>query len=304
MVKAVEKREKRCLIVLMVLALLFLAAAPAVSHAMELSAAETADSVRVFPQGSTVKSLGRTLIPQNSGATLQVRAPDGTPRSREVFTGDTARILDRSGGVVDTFTIVLEGDALPVSSAGPSSQPGPSSEPGSSSQPVSSSQPGPSSEPGSSSQGSSAPEPPESAGPLPVPDEGGLLVFFPSPVTVEGLADELYAPGQYRPEELRFSVRSAAGSARESGSVCTGDAIRVLDGGGKFLYQSTAVVAGDLTRCGRATPQACSLLYDYLARKADLREDQLDAADLDRDGRVGTGDLLRLKKAAAASAGH
>ncbi len=282
----------------MVLALLFLAAAPAVSHAMELSAAETADSVRVFPQGSTVKSLGRTLIPQNSGATLQVRAPDGTPRSREVFTGDTARILDRSGGVVDTFTIVLEGDALPVSSAGPSSQPESSSEP------APSSQPGSSSEPGSSSQGSSAPEPPESAGPLPVPDEGGLLVFFPSPVTVAGLADELYAPGQYRPEELRFSVRSAAGSARESGSVCTGDAIRVLDGGGKFLYQSTAVVAGDLTRCGRATPQACSLLYDYLARKADLREDQLDAADLDRDGRVGTGDLLRLKKAAAASAGH
>lgn len=298
MVKAVEKREKCCLIVLMVLALLFLAAAPAVSHAMELSAAETADSVRVFPQGSTVKSLGRTLIPQNSGATLQVRAPDGTPRSREVFTGDTARILDRSGGVVDTFTIVLEGDALPVSSAGPSSQPESSSEP------APSSQPGSSSEPGSSSQGSSAPEPPESAGPLPVPDEGGLLVFFPSPVTVAGLADELYAPGQYRPEELRFSVRSAAGSARESGSVCTGDAIRVLDGGGKFLYQSTAVVAGDLTRCGRATPQACSLLYDYLARKADLREDQLDAADLDRDGRVGTGDLLRLKKAAAASAGH
>ena len=298
MVKAVEKREKSCLIVLMVLALLFLAAAPAVSHAMELSAAETADSVRVFPQGSTVKSLGRTLIPQNSGATLQVRAPDGTPRSREVFTGDTARILDRSGGVVDTFTIVLEGDALPVSSAGPSSQPESSSEP------APSSQPGSSSEPGSSSQGSSAPEPPESAGPLPVPDEGGLLVFFPSPVTVEGLADELYAPGQYRPEELRFSVRSAAGSARENGSVCTGDAIRVLDGGGKFLYQSTAVVAGDLTRCGRATAQACSLLYDYLARKADLREDQLDAADLDRDGRVGTGDLLRLKKAAAASAGH
>ena len=298
MVKAVEKREKSCLIVLMVLALLFLAAAPAVSHAMELSAAETADSVRVFPQGSTVKSLGRTLIPQNSGATLQVRAPDGTPRSREVFTGDTARILDRSGGVVDTFTIVLEGDALPVSSAGPSSQPESSSEP------APSSQPGSSSEPGSSSQGSSAPEPSESAGPLPVPDEGGLLVFFPSPVTVEGLADELYAPGQYRPEELRFSVRSAAGSARENGSVCTGDAIRVLDGGGKFLYQSTAVVAGDLTRCGRATPQACSLLYDYLARKADLREDQLDAADLDRDGRVGTGDLLRLKKAAAASAGH
>ncbi|HAH78892.1 MAG TPA: hypothetical protein DCL64_05175, partial [Ruminococcaceae bacterium] len=137
-----EKREKSCLIVLMVLALLFLAAAPAVSHAMELSAAETADSVRVFPQGSTVKSLGRTLIPQNSGATLQVRAPDGTPRSREVFTGDTARILDRSGGVVDTFTIVLEGDALPVSSAGPSSQPESSSEPAPSSQPGSSSEPG------------------------------------------------------------------------------------------------------------------------------------------------------------------
>ncbi len=315
-VKRMEKREKGFLLAAMLLTLLFLAAAPAVSRGSEASGSGKEAVVRVFPAGSTVVSLRKALVPAGLGYTLAVLGPDGETRAREVHSGDRAQIRDGSGRTVAEFTIEIQGEPMPPesSAAPPSSSAAPSSPSAnsSSSPPADPSSSPPSDSSSSASSGfpppaSSAVSQPEQSG---TPSSGGeeppadRFVFFRAPVTVEDLKKELYAPGQYKPEERAVSVLTAAGAARKSGSVCTGDVIRVLDDTGRVLSASTAAVAGDLTRCGAPTPQACGLLYDYLSRIAGLREDQAAAADLDRDGHIGTADLLNLKKSLADDAGH
>ena len=121
----------------------------------------------------------------------------------------------------------------------------------------------------------------------------GYTVFAPG-TTVEALQDELTAAGA---DGCRLKVKSHSGRIRGSGDICTGDTLTVLDADGNTLSSTTAVVPGDLTRCGLPTNEACDLLYAHLIRRSTLSGDLLNAADLNRDGAVDTSDLLLLKKA-------
>lgn len=124
-------------------------------------------------------------------------------------------------------------------------------------------------------------------------EENGWTVFAPG-TTVETLQEELSAAGA---DGCRLKVKSHSGRIRGSGDICTGDTLTVQDAGGNALSSTTAVVPGDLTRCGLPTNEACDLLYAHLIRRSELSGDLLNAADLNRDGAVDTSDLLLLKKA-------
>lgn len=78
------------------------------------------------------------------------------------------------------------------------------------------------------------------------PEENGWTVFSPG-TTVEALQDELSAAGA---DDCRLKVKSHSGRIRGSGDICTGDTLTVLDADGNALSSVTAVVPGDLTRCG------------------------------------------------------
>ena len=106
---------------------------------------------------------------------------------------------------------------------------------------------------------------------------------------------------EYGENGFLLKVKTASGAIRNSGSICTGDVLNVYDRSGTLLCKTTAVVLGDLTRCGRCTERGRDLLYGYLIHKNSLKADALTAADLNQDGSVDTADLLQLKKELAGS---
>lgn len=125
------------------------------------------------------------------------------------------------------------------------------------------------------------------------------LYRFGKPVTVPDLRKQL--ADQSGNPSLHVSVVSRSGERRTQGYVCTGDSVSAVLPDGKAVSEVTAVIPGDPARCGKPGAEGCALLYRYLAGQDGLADDQLAAADLDRNGKVGTADLLLLKKAAAGS---
>ena len=96
-------------------------------------------------------------------------------------------------------------------------------------------------------------------------------------------------------EAAHVSVFQPSGAKRESGFVCTGDIVVLGDKNGNAFRTVKVTVLGDLTRCGAVTENGCSLLYGYLTGLNPLPGDLLTAADMNRDGRVDTTDLLKMK---------
>lgn len=250
----------------------------------------TVESVREFFQ-----ELYRN--PDGSAPWVFVTGEDGTMReSGPVLEGDYVAITDSQGNLIHCYRNVRPPDE---ESSAPASSSEPSAEPSSSSGDGSPDESG-SSRPGSAPSGpSSVPAPADGDDFLPGRLSGDGYFLFEEPVTVEALEDRIAEAGT--PDAV-LRVTSDAGAARESGFVCTGDALTVLGGDGSLQDRITAVIPGDLTRCGGATQEGCRLFYDYLTGRRKLRGDVLRAADLDGDGEATTGDLLELKKILAEAA--
>lgn len=290
-----QKNHRKRIIILLFFILLFLCAVPAVSYAAQQQNALPAPSTTVtVPAGTTVASLGKILYIQSTGQTLTVFKADGTTRSSgPVGTGDLAVLTDAHGKITGCVKILVTGSESSGASQQPSQQPssnGCSSSPQSSSLPdsgISSGEPGSGS---SQQQISSVPSSSSSSG---IPQSGEYV--FTKPVTVESLQKTLDAQNDIY--AARVIVTSVSGIRRESGYVCTGDSITVLDQNGQITSTVTADVLGDLTRCGMPTETGCSLLYSYLTNQSGLKSDLLSAADMNQDGRVDTADLLAMKKA-------
>ena len=285
-----QTNRKKRIVLYGLLLLLFLCAVPAVSHAAgQQSALPEPMGTMDVPPGTTVASLRAMFGIPGTGETLAVWKADGSVReSGPVETGDLFVLTGARGSVDDCETIRVAG-----------------SEPGSS-LPESEKPPDGSA---SSLPDSSLPEPDVSSGAPAVPQSGepspssppassgsrdGVVSVFAEPVTVAALQATLDAQGSADAD--RAVVTSADGVRRESGYVCTGDHIAVLDKSGETSGTATAVVLGDLTRCGGPTRDGCGLLYNYLTNRSGLDADLRNAADMNRDGCVDTADLLSLKK--------
>ncbi len=269
----------------------FLCVIPAVSHAAPASALpEPTGSYEALP-GTTAAVLC-SFLRQSSGLMVTVLKEDGSARAagEAVETGDRAVITDSSGAVIDCLAVSVRGSSAPSSG---SSVPAPSRN----SEPVLS-EPA-SSEPVSSEPASSKPASSEPASSLPTPSSSPASAVgpvFSDSIPVESLA------AVFGDEASCISVFSPDGTKRESGFVCTGDVIVLQDGNGKILRTVNVTVLGDLTRCGFATESGCSLLYGYLTGHDALPGDLLTAADMNRDGRVNTADLLQMKRKLVAAA--
>ncbi|MFU0832575.1 MAG: Dockerin domain-containing protein [Oscillospiraceae bacterium] len=116
---------------------------------------------------------------------------------------------------------------------------------------------------------------------------------FSESVTVEELEGQLALAGV---PGSQLTVQTSTGSIRQAGFVCTGDVLTVTNPDGTLQNSVTAVIAGDLTRCGFANEAAIKLLYGYLTDSATLTADLRRAADLNGDSNITTSDLLELKK--------
>ena len=260
--------------------LVFLCVIPAVSHAAQSSGTlpDPTCSYEVAP-GTVVSDL-RNIFELSSDMKLLVRKADGSIRaSGPVETGDRAVVTDSSGELFDCIAITVKGRPAPSSAASSRDSPG-SSAPGSSNVPVPVSS-------GNSSQSS-----PEASSAQPVSSSSTASEIdpvFSDSVPVASLA------AVFGDEAGRVSVFTPDGAKRESGLVCTGDVIVLQDGSGNTLRTVTATVLGDLTRCGTVTENGCSLLYGYLTGRDSLSADLLSAADMNRDGKVDTADLLKMK---------
>lgn len=285
-----QKHGKQPAVLALILLLVFLCVIPAVSHAVQPSGTlpEPTCSYEVSP-GTAVAKL-RTIFDLTSDMKITVRKTDGGVRTDgSVETGDRAVITDSRGNMVDCIAIIVKGQPAPSSEV--------SSGPGESSSPVSSEAPTPVSS-GNPSQNlpetSSASSEPTSS-----PSSGTDPVFADS-VRVESL------PALFGSEAACVSVFTPSGAKRESGFVCTGDIVVLGDKNGNAIRTVKVTVLGDLTRCGAVTENGCSLLYGYLTGLDSLPGDLLAAADMNRDGRVDTADLLKMKmklRGAASSGG-
>lgn len=125
----------------------------------------------------------------------------------------------------------------------------------------------------------------------------GDFYFFPGPVTVLELQRQL--ENEAGNPSLHVSVISFSGKRRAKGYVCTGDSVLTVTAAGIKASDVTAVIPGDLTRYGKSTADGCTLLYRYLSGQSELADDQCAAADLNRNGKADTADLLLLKKLAS-----
>lgn len=269
----------------MVLALMFLIAIPSVAFRAGTAQADSSSGYRecYFGDGATVESV-REILTDSDGQTptVVVTGPDGTARtSGPIQEGDLVEIFDAQKKLINRFLNVrpsVDSSAEPSSSE-------------TSGQPASSGG-GVSSEEGPESDPSGADASPENSS---VPDysSGNGYYLFDGPVTVAGLEEQILEEGT---QGSALTIASASGAVRESGPVCTGDVLTVRNGDGSLQSRVTAVIPGDLTRCGSATEEGCRALYDYLTDRAALRGDVLRAADLNGDGEVTTSDLLELKK--------
>jgi|GEM_PF-2283927 hypothetical protein len=299
-----RKRKKIQFLFFLLLTLLFLCLIPAVSYGNGRTEAGTGNTARQtkfmsFPKGTTVKSLRLQLVPQGCGYTLLIREPDGTERTKgEIESGDVLTVLDRSGCPVSRFTVKIEGESSPDSSDSSPSEPSSAFEsvPASSIFPSKPSNSSSSPKSGPTGSGASSSK---SAGTSKAPIEADTYSIFSEPVTMDSIYRQLES--EYGENGFLLKVKTASGAIRNSGSICTGDVLNVYDRSGTLLCKTTAVVLGDLTRCGRCTERGRDLLYGYLIHKNSLKADALTAADLNQDGSVDTADLLQLKKELAGS---
>lgn len=243
--------------------LLSLAFLPAVCRAAPPAEAlpEPTDFLTVRPD--TLTTSLRTIFQLNSSFSITVYKADGSVRSSGLLeTGDRAVIRGADG--MTSCVLITVGQPSP--SSGVSS--------GSSAPPASSSPP---------SSASSSP----ASGTSPSADSKEAV--FDKPV------DAASAAGLFADCAARATVFAPDGSERKSGPVCTDDRIVLQDKSGAVLRMLPVTVLGDLTRCGKPTEDGCSLLYEYLTGNASLPDDLSAAADINRDGRIDTADLLKMK---------
>lgn len=264
-----KKVEKRFLLYLL-LALLFLAAVPSIAFRAQEpaeSGASSGPAERWFGDGATVESVQEELAgAQGAEAAVVVTAADGTVReSGPLAEGDLVEVFDGRGNLLSSVRNVRSSEP----SSGPSDAPSSGAESGK--------------PPAGGSSEATGKE---------LSSDGGYH-GFDGPVTAEELRDELAAAGR---EGSTLTVVSASGAVRQDGAVCTGDVLTVLNADGTLQYRVTAVIPGDLARCGAPNAAASRMLYAYLTDSGTLRGDQQRAADLDGDGSITTSDLLALKK--------
>lgn len=275
--------EKTILLFLLPL-FVFLCCLPASTRAAQPSAAlpEPTDSCEVAP--GTAEDALRAELGLTPDFSLAVFKADGNRRtSGALETGDRAVIRDSSGTIVGCILITVQGKPTPSSAVSPGSSSG-ASVPDSSSE-----VPEPASSETSRSDSSEVPGPNSSdtsASSSPKPAE--------NPVFAES-RDAADIPRLFASEAANAAVFSPDGLRKESGPVCTGDRIILQDENGTVLRTLNVTVLGDLTHCGKPTESGCTLLYEYLTGHSSLPADVSAAADMNRDGRVDTSDLLKMK---------
>ena len=226
-----------------------------------------------FGDGATVESVREGFSNFDSGTTVSVTDQDGASRtSGPLAEGDIVEVYDCSGKLFLTFVNVKPEDVSEASS-GKSDKDSSVGESQSSSTPQ-------------QTGSSSIQEGPVYSG------DGGYY-RFDGPVPVAELEDLLSKQGV---AGSVLTVRTASGSIRQSGAVCTGDTLTVENPDGTLQSRVTAVIPGDLTRCGSPDAAACKMLYNYLTGSGTLKSDLRRAADLNGDGSITTSDLLQLKK--------
>ena len=301
--KNMGKRVEKRMLLDLLLVLLFLAAIPSVAFRAQEAAESGASSGPAefdFGDGATVESVTEMLTGAiGPGSFVVVTAADGTIReSGPLAEGDIVGVFDSQGNLLSCVRYVRPGGtSSEPSSSGAESEPPPSSSDVPSSEAPSSDAPSSETPSSADPSGDGESEAPPAGGDSEAPgedyssDDGYYL--FEGPATADGLRDELSAAGT---EGAVLTIVSASGAVRQSGPVCTGDVLTVLNADGTLQYRVTAVIPGDLTRCGMPTEAAGRLLYGYLADSGTLRADQQRAADFNGDGQITTSDLLELKK--------
>lgn len=273
MEKIIEKRFSLSILLI----LLFLAVIPSAAiHAQQTANQDVSSGCEEhwFGDGATVESVKEEMLDFDPGVSVAVTDKDGNLRATgPLADGDIVKIYDHVGNLYQSFVNVR-----PESSAEPSSD----SSAGNSSGEEEN-------EPASSR---SSPES-SSSSPDPVLSGDGGYYEFSGPVTVSDLEDQLSEQGV---AGSRLTVQNSTGSSRQSGAVCTGDILTVENPDGTLQNRVTAIIPGDLTRCGSPNDAACRALYNYLTGSGTLRSDLRRAADLNGDGGITTSDLLELKK--------
>lgn len=274
MEKIIEKR----FFLSIILILLFLAVIPSAAIHAQQAANQDASSgyeEHWFGDGATVESVREEMHNFDPGVSVTVTDKDGNLRTAGALAdGDIVKIYNHAGNLYQSFVNVR-----PESSAEPPSD-----------ESAENSSKGEESEPASSQ---SLPESSSSSSPDPVLSGDGGYYEFSGPVTVADLEDQLSEQGI---AGSRLTVRNFTGSSRQSGAVCTGDVLTVENPDGTLQNRVTAVIPGDLTRCGSPNDAACKSLYSYLTGSGTLKSDLRRAADLNGDGGITTSDLLELKK--------
>lgn len=274
--------EKSRIFCFLIVAVFLVAISSAVSFAAESPATYSASSalpVYNYPAGVTVEILQGQLDALGKGQRLSIMKSDGRLlESGPLQAGDVVEVFDADGN--------LQSRVVAAFASGSSSAGSPSSAAASDSSRAASS--------------SAAPVSSEPAGSLVSSQPGEARNYvFPSVVTVEDLKAEI---GDKLSAGCTLRITSASGGNRESGRVCTGDEIRVVNPDGSEQSTVKAVVLGDLTGGGGPDNQAKALLYRYLTGQEEFSAEQAAAADLNQDGKIDTSDLLLLKKRLTGSA--
>lgn len=271
---------------------------------------------RVFDKTATVDSLWDEIAEQEEDASIAVWSADGVEKLYgPLETGDLVKVYDGSGVYVGQFTVTIrdgssssELPSEPPSTSVPeppsSTQPSSSEDMTSSCLPESSKAPEESKAPDSSSSENPGNSSSDASGSSSESSSGGFngnpvdgednYYYFSRETTIEILENQI---SDKISEGCDLKVLSKAGALRNSGYVCTGDTVEILDANGEMESRVTAIVPGDVMRCGTVTKQGCRMIYDYLVRKGTPDADLLLAADMDRNGVVDTADLLNMKKA-------
>lgn len=97
--------------------------------------------------------------------------------------------------------------------------------------------------------------------------------------------------------EGRLSIRDAGGNIVQSGKIGTGDKLTlVVDG--EVADELTVVIYGDLNGDGNISSADKKLAYRYQLGKDSLPEAAMLAADIDHDGSVGNGDMVKIGRCA------
>lgn len=275
MEKIVEKRFSLSISLI----LLFLAVIPSAAfHAQQAANQDISSEYEEhwFGDGATVESVSTELLTLDSAVTVAVTDKDGASRtSGPLAEGDIVNVYDQSGKLYRSFVNVS-----PESSAEVSSEETAESFSGENAGDPASSQSSP-----EASSSSTAEEQVFSG------DDN--YYEFSGAVTVSELEDQLTEEGV---AGSQLTVRTCTGGVRQSGTVCTGDVLTIENPDGTLQNRVTAVIPGDLTRCGSPNGAACRTLYNYLTGSGTLKADLRRAADLNGDGSITTSDLLELKK--------